>query len=856
MSQHDVELKQRLTSAGMYSPLGHAHHSQDPLSPPDPSHANHSRFSQYSQVPQMNDDDNYAGTRPLLHQQGSSRSSYPFPSTEYTPSPGQYDAHKSEANNLHAMGVPKKVLETTWKRFFKSWPVHLFPVTATVAVTYVGSTRWFWYPEQGPVVLRQQLTHDITSNLLQLLAKVHEIIIVFSMSAIALAMFRRRLVGDGVRLGFLTGGYRVGDLEYLFSSPFRHQGMDYARPWEVLLCGFLVFATIMSTLVGPVSAVLLVPAIGWFDYAPGTAFSNIASPLIYGMPQKSVWPPSMEVTNNTQSCVRSSGIYSDGCPARGFREIYEWVKDWSATDLRNPLIYQSTTSSIARHLVTIQASPEKSVILSTTPSDFLVGSIGLFKNYIANTPVGEVSGDARYRLATKSETTVQGDKFASVLYQPMVQSKCKVYDYGEYMKLDKVSYPSKDFNCMGDTDCKARKDNPASLVPKKSRFKDGQVMDDVTDFGTAERNSTFVYIAGQITEPVIGEPIGKPNGELNSKIYLCNMIASWMPANFSIDPTVGNVLQSSISDNMQDAFANADQATAANQRGRVVKFNNSWLNLLNPMINQTADYRWSSLDALTEYFGAAKEPGTNKTYKDLPPSRSSNETALEIFLAKVFGVYLTEGLARTSTGYMSLVKLPGENATAVSFTYLNYQHRPTWRVNNITAVDATHVHDAARNETIKQSIDYYKHERLGNYLPIVLEAQRYGYGTGQQRKTLHFAQAIMAIYLATVALYALAITVGHIVELLHLRGSKGARLRVLSVAAWDDLQGLLILALKTPAPGGDLADAGAGVTSTGTWKKIVRARADELDRVQLVLDEDDGGQKTHRLDETGKERYY
>ncbi|KAK8859633.1 hypothetical protein PGQ11_010367 [Apiospora arundinis] len=852
MSQHDVELKQRLTSAGMYSPLGDARHGQDPLSPPDPSHANHSRFSQYSQVPQMNDDDNYAGTRPLLHQQGSSRSSYPFPSTEYTPSPGQYDAHKSEANNLHAMGVPKKVLETTWKRFFKSWPVHFFPVTATVAVTYVGSTRWFWYPEQGPMVLGQQLTHDITSNLLQLLAKVHEIIIVFSMSAIALAMFRRRLVGDGVRLGFLTGGYRVGDLSYLISSPFRHQGMDSARPWEVLLCGFLVFATIMSTLVGPVSAVLLVPAIGWFDYAPGTAFSKMASPIIYERRQDMVWAPSMQVTNSTRNCVRSSGIYLAGCPARGFREIWEWVRDWSATDLKNPLMFQSTSSSLGRNLLTTQAGPERSVVLSTTPSDFMVNSIGLFQNYIANTLVGEVSGNARYRLATAAETSIQGKKFASVLYQPMVQSKCKVYGLDEYMNSEKVFYPTKDFNCMGDKDCQGRKDNPQPLVPKTSRFKGGKVRDDVTDFETAEKNSTVVYIAGQISEPVVGQPV--------PRVYLCSMLASWMPANFSIDPTVSSVLQSTLNsaDSMQGAFANTDPASGL--QGRVVKFNSGWLNLLNPMINKTADYKWSSLDALTAHFGMATEPGTyNKTYKDLPPSRSSSETALETFLARVFGVYLTEGLARTSADWLTLVQLPGaehNNASAVSFAYLNYQHHPTWHLNNITAVNATHSRDAARNDTMAMSLDAYKRDGLGNYLPIVLEAQRYGYGTGQQRKTLHFAQAIMAIYLATVALYALAITVGHIVELLHLRGSKGARLRVLSVAAWDDLQGLLILALKTPAPGGDLADAGAGVTSTGTWKKIVRARADELDRVQLVLDEDDGGQKTHRLDETGKERYY
>ncbi|KAK6066332.1 hypothetical protein SCUP234_12112 [Seiridium cupressi] len=39
---------------------------------------------------------------------------------------------------------------------------------------------------------------------------------------------------------------------------------------------------------------------------------------------------------------------------------------------------------------------------------------------------------------------------------------------------------------------------------------------------------------------------------------------------------------------------------------------------------------------------------------------------------------------------------------------------------------------------------------------------------------------------------------------------------------------------KTPAPRDeDLADAGAGVTTSKVWGKVVRARADEDDNVQL-----------------------
>lgn len=832
----------------MYSPLGDTHHGLNPVSPPDPSHASR-RFSQYSQVPQAHDDDTPSGTRPLLHQQGSSRaSSYSFPKTDYAPIQGQDGTHKTEAESLHAFGVPKKVLETSWVRFFQSWPVHLTALAATAAVTYIGSARVFWYPEEGPMVLGQQLTHDITSNLLQLVAKVHEIMIIFSLSAIALSMFRRRLVGDGIRLGFLTGGYRVGDLAYLASPSFWHQGLDNTRPWEVLLCGFLVFATIMSTLVGPVSAVLLVPALGWFDYAPGTAFSNIASPIIYWRRQDLVWAPTMEVTRNTKRCVRSSGIYLSVCPARGFREINEWVKDWPATDLSSPLLFQSTTSSIGRRLEFAQAGPDRSVTLSTTPSDFLLHSIGLFQNYIGITNVGEVSGNSRYRLATRGESTVQGTKFSSVLYQPMVQSKCNVYDLDDFMKTDKVFYPTKDFNCMGDKDCQSRKDVPRQLEPKKSRFKDGKVEEDVTSF-FSETNSSVVYIAGKITEPVVGQA--------GPKVYLCNMIASWMPAQYSTDQTVSSVLQSTMNsaDSMQSAFANKNPATPDLQ-GRVVRFNDGWLKLLSPMINQTGTYRWTSLDALTEHFSSSKDAnGNDKNANDSGQPRTGDGTALETFLAKVFGVYLTEGLARTSTQHDTMVKLR-EDATVLSYANLNKQHHPRLSVSNITAVDdKTHVHDALQNKTVNMSLDAYK-EFLGSMLPINIEAERYGYGTGQQRKTLHFAQAIMGIYVGTVVLYAAAIAVGHVLELCHLRSRHGHRIRVLSVAAWDDLQGLIMLALKTPAPGGDLMDAGAGVTSTRTWKKVVRARADELDRVQLVLDEGDGAPTTHRLDETGKARYY
>ncbi|KAK8000998.1 hypothetical protein PG991_013220 [Apiospora marii] len=816
------------------------------ISQPDPSHSDHGT-SQYHRISQVTEDDSRS-VRPLLYNQGTS---YTNQDTDYASSYGQ-SFHKPDAINT---GRPKKVLETSWLRFFKTWPVHMLAIGSTVGITYVGSRHLFWYPEEGPVVLGQQLTHDITSNLLQLVTKVHEIMIVFSFSAMALAMFRRRLVGGE--------GYRVGDLMYLTSSSFWRQGLDQERPWEVLLCGYLVFATLMSTVVGPVSAVLLIPALDWYPYAPGTAFNNITLPIIYHIKRDLAWPSTMQVGvynregsdfSTTTVCADGAfGVYSSLCPAAGFREVNEWVENWAATDLNSSLTFQSTTADIGRRLIFTRAAERPAVVLSTTPSEFLMHSIGLFQNYIRDAPVGEISGDGkpRYRLTTKGENN-PADLSSAELFQPMVQSTCKMYDKAIFKESKQVLYPTQDLQCMGDEDCQRRKDKPRILVPDDSIFagKKGEGTDDViSNYFVADPNSTVVYIAGQLPQAEFGRQ--------GHNVYLCNMVASWIPADFAINQTESDELLSTRSSNqsMQDAFLKAPAGS------RVVKFDRAWLKLLDPPLysrppdgssaNTTSGLRGSTaLKQLTEHFSTRKD---QKSYKTMA-AHDDDDAEAELFLAKAFGVYLTEALARASTGARTLVELH-RNETILSYADLNYKYHPRWGVNNVTKVNETHVFDDRANYNFSETLEQYHKNLIESHLPIVLEAERYGYGTGKERKTLRFAQAIMGIYLGTMALYVLAIAVGHLLELGRVRGPSGGPIRTVSVAAWSDLQDLVMLALKTPAPADDddLADAGAGVTSADTWKKVVQTRADEMNRVQLVLRD---RAEVPRLNRVGKGLYY
>lgn len=174
--------------------------------------------------------------------------------------------------------VPKHIVQNGWTRHLYGSIVHIPALLMTLVVLVVGSREFYWYSEDGALITDYRVDAGTIKNVLQLVAKLHELLIVASLSSIALAMFRRSLITVGVRLGFLTGGYRVGDIAYLKSAAFWRQGVAMSNFWDVLLPGFVFLATVMSTIVGPASAVLLVPTLGWYRFDCSIPSARLSSP--------------------------------------------------------------------------------------------------------------------------------------------------------------------------------------------------------------------------------------------------------------------------------------------------------------------------------------------------------------------------------------------------------------------------------------------------------------------------------------------------------------------------------------------------------------------------------------------------
>ena len=81
--------------------------------------------------------------------------------------------------------------------------------------------------------------------------------------------------------------------------------------------------------------------------------------------------------------------------------------------------------------------------------------------------------------------------------------------------------------------------------------------------------------------------------------------------------------------------------------------------------------------------------GFNKTLKVVKSVPWSALTNIDKFVANVFGVYLTEGLARTSLNRQTLIKI-SKTAESLLYTDLVYQEHADLDVNNITVVNTTH----------------------------------------------------------------------------------------------------------------------------------------------------------------------
>ncbi|XXH00741.1 hypothetical protein Hte_007091 [Hypoxylon texense] len=213
--------------------------------------------------------------------------------------------------------IPKQIMRTSIPVAIARITIHIVPILVST-VLIAMNLKGFYLGRTLPGVL---ISNDITAAMLQVLAKIQELLIVSSLSTIIFSAIRVQLLyGAGVPLGLLSSGFNFSQITYFWSEEY-WGSMKAPIPRRMLFpfAFLLLTAGLIAVTAGPASAVLMVPR--QQDYYAGvTSFymRGLADDL---QPNRVV---GLESTMD-ELCLNSSATSLSTCPNGGFHSLMAYA---------------------------------------------------------------------------------------------------------------------------------------------------------------------------------------------------------------------------------------------------------------------------------------------------------------------------------------------------------------------------------------------------------------------------------------------------------------------------------------------------------------------------------------------------
>ncbi|KAI0396172.1 hypothetical protein F5Y17DRAFT_139155 [Xylariaceae sp. FL0594] len=201
--------------------------------------------------------------------------------------------------------------------------VHLIPAAgsfALIALNFQG--RFIGAELQGA----HWATDDVKLALIQVAAKLHELLIIASLSTIIFHVLRLDLIfGHGVPLGLIGSGWSFAQATWFFSLEF--WGGAWAkkpgRSWTEYRLVPLVFVSgLIATFAGPSTAVLASPRVSPWPIGGGSYWLNGS--------EAQLWPTKVDgdMLQSYNCSTAESQIYDPKCPSAGYDFLFQHFKTW------------------------------------------------------------------------------------------------------------------------------------------------------------------------------------------------------------------------------------------------------------------------------------------------------------------------------------------------------------------------------------------------------------------------------------------------------------------------------------------------------------------------------------------------
>ncbi|CZR55385.1 uncharacterized protein PAC_05272 [Phialocephala subalpina] len=440
---------------------------------------------------------------------------------------------------------PKVAIKPGLRNNWKKVTPHILAVAVTIAVCQLSFRDVYWMDLKPPnqhVAL--SLTQGGALNALQLAAKLHELLILTSISSIVLHAVQHHLYGKkGLPLGMITNAFELG------SGQFLRRGSFWSMLWRVdLVTGkrskfipfwFLsIFSTILATLAGPSSAIAVIPTLAYFDLRH--PFNQTVLPYYVFNETTELWPTHL---NNASlnaigtACNDPTSLPSQNlCPAGGFRDTYDWAEAiwFGDSDGGTNISFPDPTGTTRRIMTTQSCNSTYAGRASAIGINaFMSAALTTYWVFVQRNMEGMVLKAAQPRITVNAETNT---------YAPRVEVICN-------------SYPNFSFDPQNPNN------QTTMFFPTFGGLAPIPVPDQFYKYTRPLSAQNFTFVAmnkiGPLT-PSLGAVLTIPVVANNGSYYqsteniACSIYSQWIPVNIWYEPTVNDQVSYNVAANMND----------------------------------------------------------------------------------------------------------------------------------------------------------------------------------------------------------------------------------------------------------------------------------------------------------------
>ena len=728
---------------------------------------------------------------PLLHTE-------PFP-----PNQRPIDAYTNEQIEPRAAATHRE----RWLNSLYCLP-HMIPLAATIIILVLNARGVYW----------QDLGHPNQNTILQVLqyaAKAHELTMAASLTAIVVHQIQYDLSNSkGISLGFLTAGFRLSDPLFICSREFLGGAMARVHSQAMSRLSALTYLLILSIaltlVVGPSSAIAMIPRLHWWEVSKMDAFGPLYTDRLYfNRTEAELWP--RNITNAIYADVSKCdaiGTDPQDCAVGAAGVVGPWVALHQSQGTKpNITIFQD--SEVTRYLTSQGGPPDNSSFtVSSTISSIFAKDLDHYWDWLVENSSLPLNIDRPLLRPAFRNSTLK-------MRKPLVSAQCQTYlnpdyEHGAFVfPHDELVTPPLDefkddtwslpngfiLNLRGD-DSEIGNSNDSSNPYILFHW-----FDTATEFsnkGAPSLGAVVLYLASNGTD-------------LLEALTTCSFDGRWAPVEFYLDPKdVVTVYQDS--PNPMDILNGSSKAAAKDLIQ--MRMSLDWAKTLNVKGSDPDIPSTTVVEEMLELFS-----GGNFIFPEPEPELATGYVmkSLDWRLSTTLGLYLTESLAHAfsdvSKGSMLYRQASELNQSYVR--YLNDINQPAFkRFYTNGELDWVETRDPLWNDSFPPWDEWAP---KNGYTEIIFTVQRNGYGYGFEGVPIKLATLVLAIYVLLVC--------GHVISVLFSgRVYKG----------YSTISDMVALAWNS-APAREVSHIAAGTEKLQTWSLIVRAKEEDR-RPQLVLE--------------------